>query len=75
MNYHQIIRLFQYIKYLLFLSKYDKDIVSRYTVPFPLAYKTIKLTHESRAEDALKFFINKVNRTTTYIFVVVFIYY
>lgn len=40
--------------------KYDKDIVSRYTVPFPLAYKTIKLTHESRAEDALKFFINKV---------------
>ena len=41
-------------------KQYDKDMVSRYTIPFPLAYKTIKLSHPSRAEDALKFFINKV---------------
>ena len=43
-------------------KQYGNDIVSRFTIPFPLAYKTIKLTHLDRAKDALTFFINKVKK-------------
>ena len=40
------------------MKQFGKELVDRYTIPFPLAYKTINLTHIDRALDALKFFIN-----------------
>jgi len=43
-------------------KQYGNDMVDRFTIPFPLAYKTINLTHKDRAKDALNFFINKVKK-------------
>ena len=40
-------------------KQYGKELVDRFKIPITLAYWTMKLTHPSRATDALNFFINK----------------